>query len=128
MSLRHTAAIDCGLILEDTLGFAYDICITDPSGTSAKLLGFSNDVSEIIDPDTGEAVSGRTATIAIRIELLSCKGMGIPENVSEADKKPWVVVFDDINGNPFTFKVFDSKPDRSLGLVVCHLESYNGNG
>ncbi len=125
MSLRLIAEQDLGLILEDTTtGFGYPITITDPNGIVGALTGFSDDIAQVIDPDTGEAVSGRLASISVRIALLTANGLGLPQGIADAGIKPWIVEFDDINGNPHKFKVSQSNPDRAAGLVTCLLELY----
>lgn len=125
MGLRQLAETDLGLILEDsTTGFGFSITVTDPSGLTRPLTGFSDDIAQIIDPDTGQAVSGRLASVALRISSLKAEGLSLPEGIADATEKPWLIAFDDINGNPFTFKVMQSNPDRTIGLVVCVLELY----
>lgn len=125
MGLRQIAESDLGLILEDsTTGFGYSITVTDPSGTVRPLTGFSDDISQIIDPDTGQAVSGRLASVALRISSLTLAGLGLPCGIADAGSKPWLIEFNDINGNAFTFKVAQSNPDRALGLVTLLLELY----
>jgi len=83
-----------------------------------------NDIAQVIDPDTGQAVSGRLASVAIRIGALTAAGLSLPVGIVDAGSKPWVMEFNDINGNPFKFKVSQSNPDRALGLVACLLELY----
>lgn len=125
MSLRQLAETDLGLILEDSsTGFGWSITVTDPAGTVRTLTGFSDDIAQIIDPDTGLAVSGRLASAAIRISALTNVGLGLPVGIADAGSKPWVVEFNDINGNPYKFKVSQSNPDRALGLVTLLLELY----
>lgn len=125
MSLRLVAAQDLGAILEDgVLGFGWPIKITDPSGTFGTFTGFSDDIAQLIDPDTGQAVSGRLISAALRISALTAKGLGLPVGIADRSSKPWVVEFDDIDGNPYTFKVSSSSPDRALGIVTCTLELY----
>lgn len=125
MGLRQLAETDLGLILEDSsTGFGWPITVTDPAGVIGELTGFSDDISQIIDPDTGQAVSGRLASVAIRISALTLKGLGLPKGIADAGSKPWVVQFDDINGSPYKFKVSQSNPDRALGLVTLLLELY----
>ncbi|MCK5606556.1 hypothetical protein KAR91_31930 [Candidatus Pacearchaeota archaeon] len=124
-SLREAAEADLAIILEDgTTGFGWPITVTDPSGTVGNLTGFSNDIAEVIDPDTGQAVSGRIASVALRISSLTAAGLGLPEGIADTASKPWQVSFDDINGSPFAFKVQKSNPDRALGIVTCTLELY----
>jgi hypothetical protein len=116
---------DLGLIVEDSVtGFGWDITLTDTAGFTGTFTGFSDDIGQVIDPDTGEAVSGRLASIALRISTLLAAGFTLPEGIADASLKPWLVAFDDINGNPYTFKVQQSNPDRALGLVTCLLEAY----
>lgn len=125
MSLRVLAEKDLGLILEDSAtGFGWSITVTDPAGTSRTLTGFSDDIAQIIDPDTGQAVSGRLASVAIRIALLTSQGLGLPRGIADSGRKPWVVEFNDVNGGAHRFKVAQSNPDRALGLVTCILELY----
>jgi hypothetical protein len=125
MGLREQAEADLGVILEDAEhGFGRPITVTDPSGLVRPLTGFSNDIAQVIDPETGQAVSGRLASVALRISSLTAAGLGIPVGVADAASKPWLIGFDDINGNTFVFKVQQSNPDRALGLVSLILELY----
>jgi len=125
MGLREQAEADLGFILEDKdRGFGYEIILTDPSGTVRPLTGFSDDISQIIDPDTGVAVSGRLASVAIRTSTIIAAGLTLPRGVADSGVKPWLVKFNDINGNPFTFKVSQSNPDRAIGLITLMLELY----
>lgn len=125
MSLRQLAESDLGAILEDSVhGFGWSVKITDPTGESRTLTGLSDDIAQIIDPDTGQAVSGRLASIALRISSLTTAGLNLPEGVADSSRKPWIVEFNDINGNPYKFKVSQSNPDRALGIVTCLLELY----
>ncbi|MCK5236243.1 MAG: hypothetical protein KAR06_04580 [Deltaproteobacteria bacterium] len=125
MNLRAQAEADTKVILEDGLfGFGWPITVTDPLGTSGALTGFSNDISELIDPDTGQAVSGRLATVALSISSLTDAGLGLPVAIADAASKPWIMAFDDINGNAGVFKVQKSNPDRALGIITCILEIY----
>lgn len=125
MGLRTQAAADLATILEDdTSGFGWSITVTDPNGTSAALKGFSTDIAASIDPDTGTLVLGRSASVALRLAALTAAGLGLPKGVPDETSKPWVVVFDDINGTSHTFKVREGHPDYALGIVVCHLDEY----
>ena len=127
MGLREVAEADLEFMLEvDSDGFAWPISLTDPAGTTVSMQGFSNDVAQVVDPDTGQVFSGRTASIALRIASIyaALPGSGLPESIEDASSKPWVVAFDDIHGLAYTFKVEQSNPDRTLGVVTCVLEQY----
>lgn len=114
-------------ILEDNEhGFGWPVTLKDPDGnTNADPIhGYSSDIGALIDPDTGQAVSGRLATAVVRISSLAAQGLGIPQSIADTARKPWVVTFNDINGNAYTFTVQRSDPDRALGIVLLTLEFY----
>lgn len=124
MSLREQAAADLKTIVEDLDGFGWPITVTDPFGITAALRGLSTDIGHTIDPETGVAVSGRRASIAIAIASLTAAGLGIPRGIADASSKPWVIVFNDIGGIAHTFKVCEAMPDRAIGVVTCLLATY----
>ncbi len=128
MSLRDRAAADARAILEDSAGgFGRTITVTAPDGTTAELTGFSNDISQVIDPETGIAVAGRLASVALPIAALVDAGLGMPRAVADSARKPWRVSFADTGGTVHTFKVREAMPDRSLGIVTCTLEAYKAD-
>ncbi len=127
MSLSSIAQADVRTILNDGVtGVGRPITLTAPDGTSGTFTGWSNDIGLLVDPDTGQAVSGRIATIAISIVDLvtAVPPMALPVNVASAALKPWVVGYTDEQSNAYTFKVSESHPDRTLGIVTCTLEAY----
>lgn len=125
MNLRQLAETDLGAILEDSVnGFGWPINLVSPSEDMIPLTGFSNDISQTIDPDTGQAVSGRLASVALRMSSIKAAGWDTPRGVQGSDGKPWLVKFDDILGQPYTFKIVESNPDRGLGLLTCLVEFY----
>lgn len=127
MGLRQIAEADLGTILEDDVtGFGFAIIITDPAGNSGAgpLVGTPVDISQLIDPDTGQAVSGRLASCSIRMASLIASGLGIPKGITDSAAKPWTAEFDDINGNMRRYKVSQSNPDSALGVVILLLEAY----
>lgn len=126
-SLRLTAAADLRAILEvDSAGPGWPITLTDPDGNVGSFTGLSGDIAQVIDPETGQAVSGRFAHVAIPTATIREKlpGSGLPQGIADTKTKPWVVEFDDIDGLPYKFKVSKSNPDRTLGLVSLTLEIY----
>jgi hypothetical protein len=125
MGLRDLAEADLGRILEDSAtGFGYAIVLTDPAGVVLPITGFSNDIAQVIDPDTGQVVSGRLASVALRISTIIAAGLSLPRGIANSKSKPWIVEFNDLLGNPHKFKVFQSNPDRGVGMITLILESY----
>lgn len=125
MGLRETIAADTKTILEDdVMGFGWAISVTDPDGTSRPFIGYSTDIGQVIDPDTGVVLSGRVASVVLNLKSLKDVELEIPEGISDSAKKPWLIRFDDINGTSHLFKISETNPDRAMGIVVCLLELY----
>lgn len=125
MGLREIAAQDLRTILNDVNGFSWPIKLTNPSGLIKSLNGFSNDIAQAIDPDTGLIVTGRTATIAIsEADMLALGFKQLPDAIADTSKKPWLVEFDNLNGKTNKFKITESAPDGTLGNIVCLLSTY----
>lgn len=125
MNLRQLACQDALAILEDfDSGFGWPIVVTDPDAVTYQLTGFSTDIGMMIDPDTGQAVSGRLASVALPIARLKASGLELPREIPDSSKKPWLITFDDIVGESRTFKVRETLPDRAIGVIVCILEFY----
>ncbi len=125
MGLRDVVIADLNTITRDTVsGFAHKITLIDPEGAENLLEGFSNDIAQAVDPDTGQIVSGRSVSVAISIKQFTEKGLKLPVGIAESVNKPWIVEFNDLCGLPARFKVMQSNPDRSIGLVTCLLEFY----
>lgn len=122
MGLRDIAAADLKTIVENTDDFGWPVTVTKPGGPSVAMVGLSTDISQTIDPDTGQAVSGRAASVTLVMSSLLAAFSELPRGIS--DGLPWVVQFDDIAGAAHKFKVREAMPDRALGCVVCLLEFY----
>lgn len=124
MGLRDIAEADLAVIIEDeTFGFGREITLTNPDGDSETLTGFTNDVSQVTDPETGQLVSIRLASATLRTSTITLSG-GLPEGVADASEKPWRVSFENIDGNMVEYKVAQGNPDRALGVIFLVLELY----
>lgn len=126
MGLREQAAADARAIVGDTAtGFGWPVTVRNPDGVEAELSGLTNDIHQTIDPDTGMPVSGRVASVVLSLaDLGSIEDLGIPVGISDGARKPWIVMWTDLQGVDQTFKVRETRPDRSAGLIVCLLEKY----
>lgn len=125
MGLRDTATADAEAILSDSLrGFGWPISLTGPSGLHVALTGFVNDVAQVIDPDTEIPFMGRVVQATLLIKNILDAGLTMPVGVEDGSLKPWVVQFNDINGNVTTWKVMSTRPDRTLGVVILDLSAY----
>lgn len=124
MGLRAQATLDAKRILEDSAsGFGWPFVLTSPAGVSTALTGFTTDVSVTIDPDTGQAVAGKRASVAVPLGALP----EMPIAVADETSKPWLVTFNDSQGTSGTYKVLEVLPDRALGVVVLLLETFHAS-
>jgi hypothetical protein len=124
VSLLDEAAADLASILGDTVGgFAVPITIADPNGVSAVINGLATDIGLTIDPETGQAVIGRKASIAIPLRALEDAGLEQPRGVASKTAKPWTATFTLSTGAAQTFKITGAMPDK-LGCLVCFLDVY----
>jgi hypothetical protein len=121
MGLRATAAADAKAILEDSSsGFGWSLLVTSPAGTEWELIGFATDIGQTIDPDTGQAVAGRRASVAVHMASLPV----VPELQSMAAAKPWRVSFENEAGAAQVWKIIEVLPDHAMGVMVFLLEAY----
>jgi len=115
---------DVERILTDVGGFAWPLTVTDPDGKKGCLNGFSSDVGDLFDPETGQSISSRQVEVSLSVDSLNRVGLGHPEYVASETGKPWIVEFDDIEGTPGKFKVARTAPDLTVGIILCYLEAY----
>ncbi len=126
MNFLDIAQQDKSFTLKDSeFGFGTVITLTDPDLFSAEVTGRTNDISLAIDPNTGVAVSGRTATVAIDMQELTDKGFSsLPAAQSDKTKKPWIIEWIDQLGESHVFTVLEGNPDKALGIILCTLSFY----
>lgn len=125
MSLRSDAEEDLAIILEDLDCGGSPIVLINPAGDAEDFIGQTGDIAQVIDPDTGQAVSGRLAHISLRLTTIAAKAFDIPVGVTKSTLKPWLAIIVDHENIAYRFKVQSSHPDRTLGIVTCTLEIYD---
>lgn len=126
MSLLDEAAADLREILTDVDGgFAVPLVLVSPNGEQLQLNGLANNIGTSIDPETGQAVLGQQATIAISIADIEAEGVELPRGTADKNSRPWVVRLTLPTGGEQKFKISATAPDL-LGCLVCHLEEYCG--
>lgn len=126
MSLRDLAAQDLAAIMQDKVtGFGWDIVLSTPLGVKLPFVGFSTDIAQAVDPETGTLISGRLASVAVPMTALYAAGLtDLPRALPDSNARPWLVSFADVDGLPYKFKVAETRPDRAIGSLVMLLETY----
>lgn len=121
MGIRDEAPLHAQAFLESASDFGWPFTLTSPAGVVSQLRGYTTDVGQTIDPETGQAVAGRRASVAC--SLLSLAAM--PEAIADSTSKPWVATFADVEGVTSSWKVVEVLPDRAAGVIVLIVEIYH---
>lgn len=124
IGLRSLAHSDLADIIRDPYAGTATVLVKSPTGATAEMSGWVNDIFLSLDPVSQSVISGRQASVSFLISDLKNAGFEALKGVAESTKKPWLVTFDDVNGVTHTFKVSQANPDHSAGLTVCFLENY----
>lgn len=85
--------------------------------------GLQADIGLSIDAETGVAVAGRKASVAVSTRDLIEASFPIPEGVPDEESAPFLVTWTPSTGPTQTMKVIETVPDK-LGCLVLHLGSY----
>lgn len=125
MSLIEQAAADLRAIMADTTGgFSIPIRLISPLDQEITLNGLANDIGLTVDPETGVAVAGASASVALPLAVIDEAAIGRPRDVASKNAKPWRVICQLPSGGEQMFKVTRTMPDN-FGCVVCFLETYD---
>lgn len=124
MNLTQTMRKDFNKIMGSKSGIAESIQIIDPNGESHDIQAVVSVIHNLIDPDTGQPVSGFLATASISRLHLMARNLSIPAGEFDQNKRPWVLVYNDIDGNSTKYIVVRSAPDEAQGNVLLDLGSY----
>ena len=125
IGMRQVAHNDAELIMKEATGFVWPCTVTSPAGVPVIFSSRTTDIHQTIDAGTGEIITGRIATCTLLIKDLIASSFQTISGVAETTSKPWVIEFDDVGGRSYKFKVSETFPDNTLGLMVCTLEVYS---
>ncbi|AUR86591.1 hypothetical protein NVP1087A_10 [Vibrio phage 1.087.A._10N.261.45.F9] len=125
MSLLQRLQKDSQRIMNSSkFGFSTDIVLIDPNDVEYPLKSILTVIHNLIDPDTGQPVSGYLATASINRLDLNALGITLPEGVSDELQRPWTVRETNIDGVVVTYKITRAAPDEANGNILCDLGSY----
>ncbi|AUR81979.1 hypothetical protein NVP1017O_10 [Vibrio phage 1.017.O._10N.286.55.C11] len=125
MSLLQRIQKDSQRIMNSTrFGVSIDIVLLDPAQVEYPLKSIVTVIHNLVDPDTGQPVSGYLATASINRLDLNALGIALPEGVSDELQRPWTVRETNIDGVVVTYKITRAAPDEANGNILCDLGSY----
>lgn len=125
MSLQEIANADLQRIMNNEATGGRSCIITNPSGETASFKVFSTDIHVSTDPGTGIVITGRQASVAVLTNELIAEGFSEIRGISDSNSKPWLVTVSDVLGRECTFKVAETHPDNSIGLMILMVEEYS---
>ncbi len=108
----------------ERFGFSVPIVLTEPDGTAHSFKGLVSIIHNLIDPDTGEPVSGFLATVSINVRDLNAAGVEVPEGVMSETERPWLVTETNQFGVEQTLKIVRAAPDETNGNILIDLGAY----
>lgn len=122
MSLYDLASTHNRFILENSAtGFGVPMTLTAPDGSSQEITGMAADIGQVLDPDTGLTVSGRTVNITLHADSIL---IGTPKGVPDIASKPWLIEFELPTGGIGVFKIMERETDK-LGSINFFCEVYS---
>jgi hypothetical protein len=125
MSLLQRLQKDSQRIMNSSkFGFSTDIVLIDPNDVEYPLKSILTVIHNLIDPDTGQPVSGYLATASINRLDLNELGITLPEGVSNELERPWTIRYTNIDNVVITNKITRAAPDEANGNILCDLGSY----
>lgn len=125
MSLLDRVRKDAQTIMNSgRFGFGTDVVITDPDGVEYPMKSILTVIHNLIDPDTGQPVSGYLATASINRYNVPVSKRTELYGVSDELKRPWTMRETNIDGVIVTYKITRAAPDEANGNILCDLGSY----
>lgn len=125
MSLIDRVQRDAQRIMNsERFGFSNSITLTEPNGTTHGLKGILQIIHNLIDPDTGQPVSGFLATVSLNALDLQAGSIDIPFGEMSTSARPWTVESVNVLGNTILTKVVRVAPDETNGNIVIDLGAY----
>lgn len=122
MSLLQVHQTAAQALSANPKAFGVPVAFVDPEGSTANVVCQQSDIQAVIDTETQMPVTSRQISIVVSDEARAEAGMGVPVAVHSSDdgRAPWLVEYDEK-----TWKVFDVRRDRTMGLTTCFLEVFD---
>ena len=108
-----------------TIGaFGVDLTLTPPAGSPVSVRGLASKHHLQIDPETGFYVNVKNTHVNISESSLVALSYPIRNANNEVAMKGHVISYADSSGNVASYKIDETRPDETLGLIICILGDY----
>jgi hypothetical protein len=127
MNLMDEAKQDILEITSDAdNGFGKEITFTAPDNSEATVTGLHTKHHLGVDSD-GNAINTKNAHIAVSESLLTDQNYPVRNSKGEVSLRNHIVSVSDSTGTVCTYKIKETYPNESTGLIVCILSDYATN-
>lgn len=118
MNLTAQAEADLSFTMEDVdNGFGVALQFRDSNGDFQTVNCQSTDIGYLVDPNTGQAVVGRTVEANGRISTFNSLNISVPKRSDSG------IVFVTTAGDEVSLKVMDNYIDRKMGIYKLTMEA-----
>lgn len=104
--------------------WSVDLLVNDLSGLAVTLKGFASKHHLGIDTETGLPVNSKNTHCSVNEEVLTDAGFTVRNTGGEVAMVGWKVTYTDSSGTVWVYKINETMPDETLGLIVCYLGDY----
>jgi len=102
-----------------------DLTFTPPVGSSVQVRGLGSKHHLSIDQESGLPINSRNVHMSVVESVLTDAGYTVRNAADEVSIKDHRVSFKDFRGVLRNYKINQTWPDETLGLIVCQLGAYN---
>lgn len=106
--------------------FGVEITITNLSGQTLSITGLASKHHIGINPDTGEPINTKNAHCSLSEKTLTDNGYAVRDSNGEISLKGHKISFKDSSDIVKQYRINETFPDETLGLIVCILGDQNG--
>ncbi len=125
MSLLDRVRKDSTRIMNsERYGTGTDIVLIDSDDVEYPMKSIVAVIHNLVDPDTGQPVSGYLATASVNRYNLPVNKRTELEGVSDELQRPWTIRYTNIDNVEIINKITRAAPDEANGNILCDLGSY----
>lgn len=104
--------------------WSVDLTVDNLQGLSSIIKGFASKHHLGIDPETGLPVNTKNVHCSISEKVLVDAGFTVRNSEREISMLNWKITWTDTSGNAWIYKINETMPSETLGLIVCFLGDY----
>jgi hypothetical protein len=126
MGLMDQAKADIKQITSNAEEFGKEITLTAPDDSVATVIGLHTKHHLGVDTD-GNRINTKNAHISVSESLLTDQSYPVRGSDGEVSLKNHKVSVSDSTGTVCTYRIKETYPNESTGLIVCILSDYAEN-